>query len=377
MKRKNKFLVRGVTAALCAALMLSGSVSAANSYDSSVSTSTVAGVEYEYWATLYMDSSTQFRASGWITRSDSQKIPSGTSVTAQAYLYDINGDTITKTGAEEHDSGTSFAYAITSTTRSTDPVYAQGKFVVKDGGTSKTLYSYYTRAAGGTRSVSDTDTFIEELARTTLGEDNSFPVNAQGETYGSGLLASLTGEMPDLISAVGADGTLGYIRDTDIPAVQDIAVEGIQGTIPLYDVNGSTIGEFIVEESSKDYIPEVQATIQRLNSKTALAETRVALAGGGEHYQMTLAESEAMKAWVEASVPQTYDVNSYGETYGSIVGKTEEEYPDLVACRATNGQRGYCRAEEFIAAVPGMIPVYDSEGEEVLGTFLISDGHGN
>ena len=90
-----------------------------------------------------------------------------------------------------------------------------------------------------------------------------YPVNEQGQTYGSSALAyeNLPEEvsaleaidyMPDLVSAVGEDGTEGYILKEDFlpPATPSSPEEAIQmqnsGTfdhkeVPLYASDGKTV----------------------------------------------------------------------------------------------------------------------------------------
>jgi hypothetical protein len=86
-----------------------------------------------------------------------------------------------------------------------------------------------------------------------------FPVNKNGETYGSGA----HGGKPDLIAAVGTEGQSGYIRERDEPGShiivntpEDVAkyVEYMKTLpsvimIPLYDQEGNVIGEFRTSNS--------------------------------------------------------------------------------------------------------------------------------
>ena len=75
-------------------------------------------------------------------------------------------------------------------------------------------------------------------------------VNEKGQSYGCG---SDFGETPDLVAAVGIDGTLGYIYKTDMEPEFKTTEEALQWqekrkdrkTIPLYSSDGETvIGEF-------------------------------------------------------------------------------------------------------------------------------------
>lgn len=76
--------------------------------------------------------------------------------------------------------------------------------------------------------------------------------NANGQTYGSGLDAISIDTMPDLISAVGTDGTSGYVRSVDlIPPLAKTKDEALAQQsnrkvgdirkIPLYAKDGKTV----------------------------------------------------------------------------------------------------------------------------------------
>lgn len=92
----------------------------------------------------------------------------------------------------------------------------------------------------------------------------NYPKNENGETYGSASLANSLETEPDLISAIGVDGTHGYVRKTDLngemPKTPDQALtqmrrwEGKIRQIPLYDVDGKTvIGVFNVGNEYTEY----------------------------------------------------------------------------------------------------------------------------
>lgn len=94
-----------------------------------------------------------------------------------------------------------------------------------------------------------------------------YEVNENGQTYGSAIKSGSVETEPDLIAAVGTDGTEGYVYakdlQKDMPQTPEEAVAQtnklrksqslkrgsnktiVVDTIPLYDVNGKTIlGEF-------------------------------------------------------------------------------------------------------------------------------------
>lgn len=102
----------------------------------------------------------------------------------------------------------------------------------------------------------------------------SYAKNKSGQTYGSAAFAVSVETEPDLISAVGVDGTEGYVYSKDLngdmPKTPEEAVAQTNAirektararsnepvvvrTIPLYDVDGKTvIGEFAITNSAND-----------------------------------------------------------------------------------------------------------------------------
>ena len=104
---------------------------------------------------------------------------------------------------------------------------------------------------------------LAALAERTLTENNTYPVNADGKTYGSILLADMVGENPDLIAAVNQDNVSGYIRLEDItmPAQARAASQ----TLSLYDVDGNVIGDFERGEAEIVSVGETDFEAARTN----------------------------------------------------------------------------------------------------------------
>lgn len=93
-----------------------------------------------------------------------------------------------------------------------------------------------------------------------------YPKNENGQTYGSTLYATSIDTFPDLIQAVGEDGTRGYVRTLDVignqPKTPEEALaqqrnrDGKVRQIPLFDVDGKTvIGVFNIESGNGTVIP--------------------------------------------------------------------------------------------------------------------------
>jgi hypothetical protein len=85
-----------------------------------------------------------------------------------------------------------------------------------------------------------------------IGAKNmNYPKNKYGQTYGSSSDATSPETEPELISAIGVDGTKGYVLKRDIDGEQPkspeeaIAIQNSRSPggreIPLYDVDGETV----------------------------------------------------------------------------------------------------------------------------------------
>lgn len=85
-----------------------------------------------------------------------------------------------------------------------------------------------------------------------IGAKNlNYPKNKNGQTYGSSSDAASPEAEPELISAIGVDGTAGYVLKKDLDGEQPkspqdaIAIQNNRSPdgrdIPLYDVEGTTV----------------------------------------------------------------------------------------------------------------------------------------
>ena len=92
---------------------------------------------------------------------------------------------------------------------------------------------------------------ILESLRASLNENNFYPVNRYGESYGSALLADIVGEDPDLILAVGNNGLSGYVRADELKADYDVPPED-NVTISVYDLDGLVIDTFVLNGHEVD-----------------------------------------------------------------------------------------------------------------------------
>lgn len=92
-----------------------------------------------------------------------------------------------------------------------------------------------------------------------------YQVNEAGQTYGQAPTVD-GAEMPDLLSAWGNDGTLGYVLFSDLGMEPARSIDEIEEanrrseekyTVPLYESDGKTIiGEFTVNEGASTTIDQ-------------------------------------------------------------------------------------------------------------------------
>lgn len=87
------------------------------------------------------------------------------------------------------------------------------------------------------------DDFLQELAKEWL-VNGDYPKNAKGETYGPESLESIVGYPPDLIAAAATNGQEGYLRRSEL--AEYLSSDSPQdNSLPVYDLDGNVIGEFI------------------------------------------------------------------------------------------------------------------------------------
>lgn len=158
---------------------------------------------------------------------------------AQARLYTSSGTLKYSSSMVYNDSPVVNIYAYSARTTSSGYFYAQSKVSFYNGNG----YTSYTANRSPNASVAS-------VSDSTIG----YSVNANNETYGSGLLSETLGIEPDLIAAVGTDGTEGYVRSEDISPIpstpkEAVAMAALAKTdrcVPLYSLDGDVIGKFIV-----------------------------------------------------------------------------------------------------------------------------------
>ncbi|WP_414853607.1 peptidase M56 BlaR1 [Brevibacillus sp. IT-7CA2] len=94
-------------------------------------------------------------------------------------------------------------------------------------------------------------TFVKSAINQSPTNPPHYPENENGQTYGSATDAASPDTEPELISAIGVDGTTGYVLKKDLDGERPkspeeaIAIQNSRSPggrdIPLYDVDGKTV----------------------------------------------------------------------------------------------------------------------------------------
>lgn len=301
-------------------------------------------------------------------------------LTARAMLYNGDKQLVCASGASPNASDTSFHYQETPELTTNDAtLYLSGAYEIHSGsgrivrGTAGTV-----RYENGVCAAVRPATLMEEDGLT------GYPVSAGGLTYGSLLYAGELGEMPDLIAAVGTNGAAGYIlREDFAPELYtQAAVEEWQAAlaennrIPLYDLEGNPIGEFVLGASQAGggagSIPAREEKLWALEA--AAAGMDEAGLPALRDYQLPAGVRESLEAEL---VDGQYPVNAAGETYGSLWARYVVGVPpDLIAVVGVEGEDGYIDAREYEQALRAdgriALTVYDLNGTAV-DRFVVGD----
>lgn len=138
----------------------------------------------------------------------------------------------------------------------------------------------YTQYADGSQVNSpyyqqQLDQILDEANAQGILINGQYPRNSSGETYGpdgGGIygLSAAVGEAPSLTAAVGTNGEHGYIRRSDERFVpHDLPADQCPHTftIPLYDSEGTVIGEFSL--SCGGHVSTAGKSIDEVNAEIA------------------------------------------------------------------------------------------------------------
>lgn len=194
----------------------------------------VEGVGYQGKTTLHDNGSAMWANA---TTKASKGVAAGR-MGSLARLY-LKGSVVRSTNAVYNGSGAQSIIASTPTSSTRGNYFAGGISYIYNPATGR--YSSYSLLNSPAQTLSEV-----EVTR-----------NENGEIYGSEYELLPCGIQPDLISAIGVDGTKGYVKEADINYApqtleEALAYTPIEREIPLYEDDGETvIGSFLVEAPSE------------------------------------------------------------------------------------------------------------------------------
>ncbi|WP_422446435.1 peptidase [Thermoanaerobacterium sp. DL9XJH110] len=203
---------------------------------------TVYGYTYMYSAGVYTNG-TYVSAETAVSCID-QNVPTGY-MGAKARLYDSDANLILESSWEYNDEELAGFNTWTKTYTTSGNYYSFGQVRLYNGDGYNTYSTYKSPIVtlGSSKS---------SLLKPRDISNYRYQVNEYGETYGSNAYADILGEEPDLVAAIGIDGTHGYVRSSDLDSPsprtpeEAIAQNNLgDKLIPLYDKDGRTvIGQF-------------------------------------------------------------------------------------------------------------------------------------
>lgn len=217
-------------------------------------TQTVYGYSYDYCSSIwnrYFTTGNTIEAVAEVITTNRKNAPAGY-MGAQARLYNSSGTLVYSSSMVYNSSPVINVYAYSERTTSSGYFYAQSKVSFYNGNG----YTSYTANKSPNAAVPS-----------ALNSNVGYSVNANNETYGLGILAETLGIEPDLIAAVGRDGTEGYVRSEDLSPTPSNPKEAVvmaelaqtDRCIPLYNLDGEVIGEFMLNAVEDDEVSSIEA----------------------------------------------------------------------------------------------------------------------
>lgn len=335
----------------------------------------------ETWSSLYVDENSSAWGGAWLRSKTGDTFPAG-SLGVEARLYNEDGELCASTGMRYNASPASFVGAVTTASPEGYCSWVHTRSTRLEGEGLRVL------SHQGLRVTADDDfvylheinnfKFPEKLLTVLKKNEDGYPANNRGETYGSALLAGYNDNYmmsPTLLSAVGTGGVHGYVREADLNPYAATTQDAVaymsklekNRVLPLYDKEGKVIGTFVLDGSF------ISGTTDK---ELETAKASAAAKPGTKTRQSvklpkTEAEFTALVKRSEANCP--YQRTSKGETYGSFTMFGSVGYePVWITVISTDDGPGLVRAKDLYRAEPGVLPVYDLEGN-VVGEYLIEE----
>ncbi|WP_204791423.1 hypothetical protein [Oscillibacter sp. CU971] len=334
----------------------------------------------EKYSSLYVGEDSSAWASAWLRDKAGNTLSAG-SLGVEARLYNKDGELCASTGMRYNTKPASFVSAVTTVSSEGYCSFGHIRTIYFKDFDSFRVENDKRLTAGDDFTYlpeSNSYKFPDKLLAVLKENENGYPVNSLGETYGSALLVGYNDNYtmpPVLLSAVGSNGVHGYVREADLSpylatrkdAVAYMSKLEKNRILPLYDRDGNVIGTFVLDGSFTS-----GTTTKELESAQAAAAAKPG-AQTSQSVKLPTAKVELAKLAKRSQDNCPYQRNSKGETYGSSAAVGNVGYaPAWVTVVSTDGDQGVVQAKDFFLAKPGVLPVYDLEGK-VIGEFLIEE----
>lgn len=236
-------------------IMLSFSicVNASSIYSSWKTTGTINGYAYQYRSGMSKTSNSVVGEANTRVKTSNVMVPDKY-MAGRAYVYTVGG-ILCSASDWEYSSGPASGYYFRGHSI-TNPgtYYCIGKFKYKKSNGNYT--SPYTAKRTATVVLGSKGVSVTETPMTIDGKYETSMTNG-GATYGSGLCELTEGKMPDMVSAQGENGIVGYVYskdlnnhddDTFVEAKKNDLLPGeiSKRFIPLYSLDERVIGKFLI-----------------------------------------------------------------------------------------------------------------------------------
>ena len=139
--------------------------------------------------------------------------------------------------------------------------------------------------------------------------------------------------------------------------------------VGMFDIQTSVSESAHMECADVDEITMVSDERMQAPIGNTMSIADLVLVGDATSFVITASEGAtwSVVANYAKTITTEWGVNANGQTYGT---PNENGSPDLVAAQATNGEVGYILLDDTWREGSFTVPVYESDGETVIGEFV-------
>ena len=360
MKRPFTTLLAGVLsiAMLCSVTVLAAEEDARaiySSFSSQTNSVTPAGVTFSTYVDANYTTSGSIKGNAVVWVDASATVPGGT-MSARAFVLSADKSLLKDKGfiLEPYDANFTWVQTADTTLSSSEATFFGGQVKLYLPGYSEPVCPSVNAVKYDGGRCSSVSPVTPRSAAPS--------VNSLGMTYGT-LLDEKT---PDLIAAVGVDGTTGYVLHHDFDPTFYTTEAQMRynerlkenNLIPLYDVELNQIGWYALDTLTREEGPD-PATQARIDERAARNLPAVDWA--------RTQDDASVEAYSVGLVDGDFLRNAKGETFGTAFNRYVAGYnPDWIAYVGDNGVPGYMSFFDFTYSGCGdTVDLCDMEGNVV------------